>query len=302
MTASSFSPDNLLQDHIISFIPHNHVITSKLWTVSKFWNKRIEFWFYYIDSEAFDRAQFHTRAEKSKDLVKCKSNYHRSCVHEKVCAVCRESFRGGFHKFWGVHAHDECIRSLIKNDYYIKRDETEAFKEIQKLRNFPREPRTGLGATYGSPYSYYCVWMFRSALIPFEYTVQYVLELEHVAKIRKQRIAEEHAALRVKLDEQRKSLERREKIKEKRKRKLEKIISSKMTTQLEELRNEYTDEAISEALAYHVEHSASLTLKRMDETSFTEDFLQDIVFFACRHLIWSNKEVVESSLIKSNGE
>jgi hypothetical protein len=129
---------------------------------SKFWNKQIQSWFYYVDSEAFDRAKFYKRANSTRDLVKCKSIYHKVCVLDKICAICRKSFPGGFHKYWGVHAHDKCIRPLIKNEHHIPR---EVLEEIKKQTDFPRETRTGHAPPYHPNYKYRCFWMHRSALI-----------------------------------------------------------------------------------------------------------------------------------------
>jgi len=115
--------------------------------------------------------------------------YHnRLCFYLKRCAVCKETFRGGFSRY-GVYGHKTCIRQFLVNTYYL---EIDGIMEMDVISRIPHDVLVGFRPYSREQYTYNVVWEKKHpSLIHDYYTLEHLIQSESSIQHRIQRVKEE---------------------------------------------------------------------------------------------------------------
>ena len=95
-----------------------------------------------------------------------------NCLQNKVCCICHESYKGMVSKFWGVYAHPVCIRSQLKNVFYLKTEIEELSTDVRETLRKERRDGYAAGRYRRGSYSYDVVWEHKSWCVPDCWTLQ----------------------------------------------------------------------------------------------------------------------------------
>lgn len=100
---------------------------------------------------------------------------------DRECIVCRKKYMARA-STWGFQAHKECIRGMLLNVYYIPQKFGLGATEISTL---PQERLVGYRVVSHETYAYDVVFKHPyRGMVPVEWTLQYVVEEIHWAKVK----------------------------------------------------------------------------------------------------------------------